>query len=99
MGGTIRCGCGQDHGDGSTLAKVGWRPMGDGRARLVAACPCGGKITLSTLDDASFCVTCKRLLHAEVKIAAQSGVYCVGCARRSEHAIPSPIRRYRVEAR
>lgn len=95
---TIRCDCGREHGDGSRLAKVGWRPAGGGRALLVAACPCGRVVTLQTIDGASFCVACGRLVHQEVKIAARDGVYCVPCARRSEHSIPHPIRRYLIGA-
>lgn len=97
MGSTVRCGCGRQHGDGSRLQKVGWRPAGEGRAKLVAACPCGGAVTLAVVDDASFCRGCGRLLHLEVKLATPSGVLCVPCGRRSEFAIlPPVIRRIRV---
>jgi hypothetical protein len=91
MGTTVRCECGREHGDGARLAKIGWRPLGEGRARLVAACPCGGVVTLSTIDDASFCVVCRRIVHREPKIVAEgSGVLCVACARRTKHAVRLP---------
>lgn len=97
----IRCGhCGREHGDGGArLAKIGWVSAGEGKASLMAACPCGRPVTLQTIDGASFCVACGRLLHEEPKIAAPDGVYCVGCARRSQHAIPRPrVQRVRVGA-
>ncbi len=92
----IMCRCGAEHGDGAALAKVGWQSDGAGGAMLLANCSCGSMLTIATLTDASFCRMCGRMMHAELKIVAEeSGVHCVACARRSEHAIVHPIiRRY-----
>lgn len=93
----IRCGCGADHGDGAALPKIGWQSDGAGGALLLANCPCGSTVAIDTLADASLCTGCRRLVTGcsdDVKIAAPGGVLCVACARRSQHAIVSPYRRY-----
>lgn len=98
MGG-VRCGCGQDHGDGAALVKIGWHADGEGGALLLANCPCMSTITIETRADASICAECRRLVpgaDGDLKVVTEDqGVLCMGCARRA--GIPpfprQPIRR------
>lgn len=95
----ITCGvCGLKHGDGAALKKLGWQMGGEGSAIQLANCPCGNTLTLAELTDVSICAICRRLVlgsDGDIKIVSEShGVFCVGCARRSTHAIllPKPHR-------
>jgi hypothetical protein len=63
---------------------------------LLATCACSSTLTIEELEDASFCRGCGRMLRAEPKVATPTSVYCAPCARRGEHAIPHPVRRYMV---
>jgi len=97
--GVLRCPCGREHADTSSLAKKGWQSDGYGSAVLLVNCPCGSTLAADFATDASGCDGCRRLVvgsGGDIKVASnrdgKHAVYCMACARR-KLAIRGPVQR------